>query len=551
MPAKPANVAMSGPVKVMNGGLVLPSIVPTPLSEAELLLRMKDPAAADSMQRVRYNPGQPRKWLRIDSVGNMTYVTADKHTLVTELSIPYRDLRMIDPLIPMPYPTALFIREKALVVNFESTRMIICKDQVLVLSAPSASHPSMGAFPTPDNPFIKDLVSRLTSKESGGDNWQVERGMPYELRALETVLMHGVKQLDTETCDLEQKAGFSLDRLQMKVSKKELENVKNVKSTLNRLLARVAKIKQVLEDILDDDHDMQDMYLARREEDAIVRQPSLDVTHFRSDSLTREEVSELARRHSIEEDGGHDASAGHAEAGTPKSHDADSSEPDDKGPEAAPLLGRNINRSRFAIIHLQAAPSPNVESDADAVGRGRLNSHSGPRPPFLERLSRDGANPVDLEDAVQTVSWTKAINMVDPHDIEECEDLLEAYFMQVDGNLSRLYILKERIEATEALISIDLDNRRNELVAFDLLLTIATVSLTLVAVIGSLFGMNLHFNGFNDDITGSSWLRLNMFAVVTITSCTTAVALFSVISLYAYKKRLLFIPGPALTKGVR
>ena len=29
-------------------------------------------------------------------------------------------------------------------------------------------------------------------------------------------------------------------------------------------------------------------------------------------------------------------------------------------------------------------------------------------------------------------------------------------------------VLKERIDATEALIAIDLDNRRNELVAFDL-----------------------------------------------------------------------------------
>ena len=33
--------------------------------------------------------------------------------------------------------------------------------------------------------------------------------------------------------------------------------------------------------------------------------------------------------------------------------------------------------------------------------------------------------------------------------------------------MSGLMVLKERIDATEALIAIDLDNRRNELVAFD------------------------------------------------------------------------------------
>lgn len=40
--------------------------------------------------------------------------------------------------------------------------------------------------------------------------------------------------------------------------------------------------------------------------------------------------------------------------------------------------------------------------------------------------------------------------------------------MQVDTVLSRLTALKEHIEGTEALIEIDLDHRRNELVSFNL-----------------------------------------------------------------------------------
>ena len=42
--------------------------------------------------------------------------------------------------------------------------------------------------------------------------------------------------------------------------------------------------------------------------------------------------------------------------------------------------------------------------------------------------------------------------------------------LQVDFLMSGLMVLKERIDATEALIAIDLDNRRNELVAFDLVM---------------------------------------------------------------------------------
>ena len=40
--------------------------------------------------------------------------------------------------------------------------------------------------------------------------------------------------------------------------------VKDCKTMLNRLTTRVGKLKQVLEDILNDDQEMEDMYLGRR-----------------------------------------------------------------------------------------------------------------------------------------------------------------------------------------------------------------------------------------------------------------------------------------------
>ena len=40
--------------------------------------------------------------------------------------------------------------------------------------------------------------------------------------------------------------------------------------------------------------------------------------------------------------------------------------------------------------------------------------------------------------------------------------------LQADSTLSRLNVLRKKIDDTEALISIHLDSRRNDLVAFDL-----------------------------------------------------------------------------------
>lgn len=50
----------------------------------------------------------------------------------------------------------------------------------------------------------------------------------------------------------------------VQVSRKALYVVKDCKTMLNRLTTRVAKLKQVLEDILNDDQEMEDMYLGRR-----------------------------------------------------------------------------------------------------------------------------------------------------------------------------------------------------------------------------------------------------------------------------------------------
>ena len=103
----------------------------------------------------------------------------------------------------MPYPSAIFIRDKALVVNVESMRLIICQDEVLVLSVPDNDHPSQPAFPTPDCPFVKDLVQRVSEQKlsfASDHNLHVDTSLPFELRALEAVLARGAWSLSLMRC---------------------------------------------------------------------------------------------------------------------------------------------------------------------------------------------------------------------------------------------------------------------------------------------------------------------------------------------------------------
>jgi hypothetical protein len=62
----------------------------------------------------------------------------DKHTLVERLGIPYRDLRQMDPFIPQPYPAAILVRERAIVLSLESIRIITGKVRFSLPSTPAA-----------------------------------------------------------------------------------------------------------------------------------------------------------------------------------------------------------------------------------------------------------------------------------------------------------------------------------------------------------------------------------------------------------------------------
>ncbi|KAL0018701.1 hypothetical protein WJX79_002616 [Trebouxia sp. C0005] len=214
-----------------------------------------------------------RNWLKVGAQGTLSYIQGDKHLMSKELAIPYRDLRLLDPEVPEGHPSAIFIREKALVIHLESTRMVIAKDAVYILTVPSAMDRQMGVLPTADAPLVKDLVLRLSSGTEAAAspalarpdrNAHIDMALPYELRALESALHVAVAALEDDTLDLEHSIGASLDNLDQRISRRELENIQQGKGKITRLHTKLSRLTQVLEDILDDDADMADMYLARR-----------------------------------------------------------------------------------------------------------------------------------------------------------------------------------------------------------------------------------------------------------------------------------------------
>ena len=76
----------------------------------------------------------------LNSTGKLTLVEFFKHAIVRDINVRYRDAFMLDPMIPIPFPASLLIREKALIVNFEAVRIIICPNQCYVISVPKVRY---------------------------------------------------------------------------------------------------------------------------------------------------------------------------------------------------------------------------------------------------------------------------------------------------------------------------------------------------------------------------------------------------------------------------
>ncbi|OAY28043.1 magnesium transporter MRS2-I isoform X2 [Manihot esculenta] len=224
-----------------------------------------DPQVAAAAVKKKTQPA--RSWILIDASGQSTTLDADKHAIMHRVQIHARDLRILDPLLS--YPSTILGREGAIVLNLEHIKAIITSEEVLLRD------------PLDENiiPVVEELRRRLPPAnvipQGQGDRREYPSGQneveadeedesPFEFRALEVALEAICSYLAARTAELESAAYPALDELTSKISSRNLDRVRKLKSAMTRLTARVQKVRDELEQLLDDDDDMADLYLSRK-----------------------------------------------------------------------------------------------------------------------------------------------------------------------------------------------------------------------------------------------------------------------------------------------
>ncbi|XP_074366555.1 magnesium transporter MRS2-I-like [Apium graveolens] len=208
-----------------------------------------------------------RSWILIDTNGESKILEMDKYDIMQRVPIYARDLRILEPLLS--YPSTILGRDKAIVLNLEHIKAIITTEEVMLQD------------PLDDNvvPIVEELQKRLpsanlNSQVQGDDEENLgpqndldtseENEFPFEFRALEVALEAVCSFLDSRTSELEVSAYPALDELTSKINSRNLDRVRKLKSAMTRLTSRVVKVRDELEQLLDDDDDMSELYLSRK-----------------------------------------------------------------------------------------------------------------------------------------------------------------------------------------------------------------------------------------------------------------------------------------------
>lgn len=219
-------------------------------------------------------------------------------------------------------PASIFVRKNAVVLNLEGLKVVVSKEKVLVISAPPPNDLSLRLKPTLDSPVVRQIAAIVAmSHEPGLNNGdksmaalaalQVEgddqarpvspatssagslpAAPPFEIRAIEACLLLALTILGREIVALEARTHPVISRIRCGVNRNDLEALFDIRNALNKTSSRTSRLKDILEEILDDESEMAGMCLSHCENDEEAADAGQQCPEISMD-MDEEEVSEL------------------------------------------------------------------------------------------------------------------------------------------------------------------------------------------------------------------------------------------------------------------
>ncbi|KAL4420840.1 hypothetical protein ABPG75_010496 [Micractinium tetrahymenae] len=414
--------------------------------------------------------------LRIDQAGKTRRVYVRRRDLIRAHGLQPRDLRRVDPsLSPTKVSPSVTIKEECVLLNIGGVRAVVTEDKCLLFepNSPSsrkflevvmpkiqaavvanqrraamkslraaavggggAGGAASGSASSPPDDLLGAVVGdSMEGDYYGNSSFEDERIFPFELEMLEGALMVATGKLDAELAAATRRVSSMLQKLPREITPVNLEELRRVKQLLVELESKAENMRDLLEELMDDEEEFIQLNLSsrpRREERRKQRE---------RDRLERE----MEREREREADRSDAAAGGGASA-----------------------LKATSRPERIAQLRER------LESSSDS-GAGRKGGDD-----------EDGGLQ-DAQDALEEMQEEEE----EERELEEVEDLLEYYLQRAANTQSEAERLLAGARDLEESIGVSLSARRFEVNRLELLLSIASFAAALGAMVAGIFGMNL------------------------------------------------------------
>ncbi|KAF8886469.1 Mg2+ transporter protein cora-like protein [Mucidula mucida] len=183
----------------------------------------------------------------LDAEGNVKTISGQfkKADLSAEHRLNPRDLRKIDSRVPNLVPTIL-VRREAILVNILHVRALVKADAVILFDTYGSADSRLHSV------FLYHLEHNLKSKTTG---------LPYEFRALESILLSVISALEAEMVFIRNLVGSLLAELEDDIDHDRLKRLLHYSRRLASFQSRAKLVEQALEEVLEQDDDLNAMYL--------------------------------------------------------------------------------------------------------------------------------------------------------------------------------------------------------------------------------------------------------------------------------------------------
>lgn len=419
--------------------------------------------------------GRRMAWLLIHNTGDLQTVHMDKRQLVQVmgLEIPMRDLRLMDPALAAWESFAqILVRDNALVVSAEYVRIIITCDKVIFPLDFEKTEQSERFMKTVES-IIKERpdcigshAARAIPSPALGQSLAgiVDSGSPHGSR------MHRQSMQQSYFKDPEL-LPFELNMLEV---------------ALGEITRHYAQQTANLEALA---HPALDALMRNCNSTNLERVRKIKTSHQRLQGRLQG-LREVMERYMED-----DQDMYRMCLSKWREQDLEGA-----GSDNTMLLGRPGQSSLLAQSSLPRRSVPSM-----------------PRSPpgFMERFQGLSRSMRDRGDDSSSSSSASGASF---HDLLEVENLLESYFMMVDGTLAKLSGVGEYIDDTEDYINIELDYNRNRLLRIEILLTVATFALAIYNLVAGILGENLQLPAaWTEDMRGFIIINVTTLSVCVVT----------------------------------